>query len=46
MSCRCASTLDGLERNLRPSEMLDQIYQIQRDTGEHFNVVGEDQVNR
>ena len=30
MGCRfCASTLDGLERNLRPSEMLDQIYQIQ-----------------
>ena len=27
MGCRfCASTLDGLERNLRPSEMLDQIY--------------------
>ena len=30
MGCRfCASTLDGLERNLRPSEMLDQIYAIQ-----------------
>ena len=27
MGCRfCASTLDGLERNLRPSEMLEQIY--------------------
>ena len=27
MGCRfCASTLDGLERNLRPSEMFDQIY--------------------
>ena len=30
MGCRfCASTLDGLERNLMPSEMLDQIYSIQ-----------------
>lgn len=29
MGCRfCASTLDGLERNLMPSEMLDQIYAI------------------
>lgn len=29
MGCRfCASTLDGLERNLLPSEMLDQIYSI------------------
>ena len=35
MGCRfCASTLDGLERNLRPSEMLDQIYRIQSITGE------------
>ena len=33
MGCRfCASTLDGLTRNLRPSEMLDQIYRIQRST--------------
>ena len=40
MGCRfCASTLDGLERNLRPSEMLDQIYQIQRDTGERVSNV-------
>ena len=31
--------LDGLERNLRPSEMLDQIYQIQRDTGERVSNV-------
>lgn len=31
MGCRfCASTLDGLERGLLPSEMLDQIYQIQK----------------
>ena len=34
MGCRfCASTLDGLERNLTPSEMLDQIYAISRSTG-------------
>lgn len=31
MGCRfCASTLGGLERGLLPSEMLDQIYQIQK----------------
>ena len=35
MGCRfCASTLDGLERNLMPSEMLDQIYAISVHTGE------------
>ena len=35
MGCRfCASTLDGLERNLTPSEILDQIYAIERDTQE------------
>jgi len=41
MGCRfCASTLDGLERNLTPSEMLDQIYAITRITGERVaNVV-------
>lgn len=40
MGCRfCASTLDGLERNLQPSEMLDQIYQIQKDTGERVSNV-------
>ena len=41
MGCRfCASTLDGLERNLLPSEMLDQIYAITRYTGERVaNVV-------
>lgn len=40
MGCRfCASTLDGLERNLRPSEMLDQIYRIQQDTGERVSNV-------
>ncbi|MCC8024103.1 MAG: 23S rRNA (adenine(2503)-C(2))-methyltransferase RlmN [Clostridium sp.] len=40
MGCRfCASTLDGLERNLRPSEMLDQIYRIQSLTGERVSHV-------
>ncbi len=38
MGCRfCASTLDGLERNLLPSEMLDQIYAITRLTGERVS---------
>ena len=40
MGCRfCASTLDGLERNLLPSEMLDQIYAITRQTGERVSNV-------
>lgn len=40
MGCRfCASTLDGLSRNLRPSEMLDQIYRIQQDIGERVSNV-------
>ncbi len=40
MGCRfCASTLDGLERNLTASEMLDQIYRIQRHTGERVSHV-------
>lgn len=40
MGCRfCASTLDGLERNLAPSEMLDQIYRIQKHTGERVSNV-------
>ena len=40
MGCRfCASTLDGLERNLAPSEMLDQIYRIQQDIGERVSNV-------
>ncbi len=40
MGCRfCASTIGGLIRNLRASEMLDQIYQIQRDTGERVSNV-------
>lgn len=38
MGCRfCASTLDGLERNLTTSEMLDQIYRIQTLTGERVS---------
>lgn len=40
MGCRfCASTLDGLARNLLPSEMLDQVYAIVRHTGEKVSNV-------
>ena len=40
MGCTfCASTLLGLARNLAPSEMLDQIYSIQRETGERVSNV-------
>ena len=40
MGCRfCASTLDGLVRGLRPSEMMDQIYQIGKDIGERISNV-------
>lgn len=40
MGCRfCASTIGGLERNLRPSEMLEQIYRIQKDSGERVSNV-------
>ncbi len=40
MGCRfCASTLDGLTRNLMPSEMLEQIYAIERHTGERVSNV-------
>lgn len=40
MGCRfCASTLDGLKRGLTPSEMLDQIYQIQKWSGERVHNV-------
>ena len=40
MGCRfCASTIGGLVRNLEASEMLDQIYRIQRDTGERVSNV-------
>ena len=38
MGCRfCASTIGGKERDLKPSEMLDQIYQIQKDSGERVS---------
>ena len=38
MGCRfCASTLGGLTRNLLPSEMLGQVYQIQRLSGERVS---------
>lgn len=40
MGCAfCASTLDGLERSLLPSEMLDQIYAITLHTGERVSNV-------
>ncbi|MCQ2519906.1 MAG: 23S rRNA (adenine(2503)-C(2))-methyltransferase RlmN [Lachnospiraceae bacterium] len=40
MGCRfCASTLDGLTRNLTPSEMLDQIYRISVETEERVSNV-------
>lgn len=40
MGCRfCASTLDGLTRNLLPSEMLEQIYRIQEASGERVSNV-------
>ncbi|MCI8327892.1 MAG: 23S rRNA (adenine(2503)-C(2))-methyltransferase RlmN [Lachnospiraceae bacterium] len=40
MGCRfCASTLDGLVRNLTPGEMLEQIYRIGRDIGERISNV-------
>lgn len=38
MGCKfCASTLDGLVRNLSASEMLDQIYSIQKLLGERIS---------
>ena len=40
MGCAfCASTIDGMERNLLPGEMLDQVYQIQKLTGERVSHV-------
>ena len=40
MGCRfCASTLDGLERNLTPAEMLDQVYAISKSTNERVSNV-------
>ena len=44
MGCRfCASTLDGLSRNLTAGEMLGQVYSIEKDIGErigHIVVMG------
>ncbi len=44
MGCRfCASTLDGLERGLKPSEMLEQIYrisQISKERVSHVVIMG------
>ena len=38
MGCRfCASTIDGLLRNLEPWEILDQIMQIEKDTGKRVS---------
>lgn len=38
MGCKfCASTIDGLARNLSSGEMLSQIYQIQKLTGERVS---------
>ena len=40
MGCRfCASTLGGLARNLTPAEMLQQVYEIQKDVGERVSHV-------
>ena len=40
MGCTfCASTVDGLERNLLPGEMVAQRYEIQRDIGERVSNV-------
>lgn len=40
MGCTfCASTIGGLERNLMPSEILSQIYEIAQDTGEKIRSV-------
>ncbi|MCI9306766.1 MAG: 23S rRNA (adenine(2503)-C(2))-methyltransferase RlmN [Lachnospiraceae bacterium] len=40
MGCRfCASAIGGLVRNLRPSEMLEQVYRIQQDSKERVSNV-------
>ena len=40
MGCRfCASTLNGLDRNLSTSELLEQVYQIEKETGERVSNV-------
>nr|MBQ6241802.1 23S rRNA (adenine(2503)-C(2))-methyltransferase RlmN [Lachnospiraceae bacterium] len=44
MGCRfCASTLNGLSRNLLPGEMLEQVFRIEEETGkrvDHIVVMG------
>lgn len=38
MGCQfCASTIDGFVRNLKPSEMLDQVYTIQQDLNKRIS---------
>lgn len=38
MGCRfCASTIAGFERNLEPSEILQQVYSTQRDSGKKIS---------
>ena len=40
MGCRfCASTIGGLKRNLTPAELLEQVYQIRRLSGERVSNV-------
>ena len=40
MGCRfCVSTIGGVVRSSKPSEMLDQIYRIQKDSGERVSNV-------
>lgn len=40
MGCTfCASTLEGLERNLTVAEMLSQIYEIQKDSGQRVRSI-------
>ena len=40
MGCRfCASTVDGLERDLTAGEMVSQIYSVEKDTGERVSHV-------
>ena len=40
MGCQfCASALGGLVRNLTPAEMLEQVYQIQKDSGRRVSHV-------
>ncbi|MBQ1390647.1 MAG: 23S rRNA (adenine(2503)-C(2))-methyltransferase RlmN [Firmicutes bacterium] len=40
MGCRfCASTLDGMERDLTAGEMLEQVYRIERESGQRVSHV-------